>query len=178
MARSRSATGVAQHAGPTVPGPAIWSCARSGSVYSAQAMGMTAAQDIPCFWRLFGGFAGYGPSMRSRAAELESVFPPAIFTGRIHGRGWRRDALASTCLATAANAGLFAGRCGSVGFALAGTTRDEGGPRNVVAHGATGFLLPVREFGSRVSQSVDFGVNASRFLPGHAAELREPSDQP
>lgn len=108
-------------------------------------------------------------------AKLESVLPSAIFTGALYGR---ELATAYASMDVFAHPGEHETFCQAVQEAMASglpvIAPDAGGPRDLVAHGRTGLLLPVREYGSRVSESVDrllierqrYGVAARRSVVG------------
>lgn len=108
-------------------------------------------------------------------AKLESVLPSAIFTGELYGR---ELAAAYASMDVFVHPGEHETFCQAVQEAMASglpvIAPDAGGPRDLVSHGVTGLLLPVREFDGRVSESVDqllserqrYGVAARRSVLG------------
>ena len=108
-------------------------------------------------------------------AKLEFVLPSAIFTGALYGR---ELAAAYASMDVFVHPGEHETFCQAVQEAMASglpvIAPDAGGPRDLVVDGVTGLLLPVREYGSRVSESVDrllverqrYGVAARRSVVG------------
>lgn len=108
-------------------------------------------------------------------AKLESVLPSAIFTGALYGR---ELGAAYASMDVFVHPGEHETFCQAVQEAMASgvpvIAPDAGGPRDLVSHGVTGLLLPVREFDRKVSESVDqllserhrYGASARRSVLG------------
>lgn len=96
-------------------------------------------------------------------AKLESVLPRAVFTGALYG-GALATAYAS--MDVFVHPGEHETFCQAVQEAMASgvpvIAPDAGGPRDLVAPYRTGLLLPVAEFESRLSESVDHLVAERR----------------
>ncbi|PRC41359.1 alpha-mannosyltransferase [Mycobacterium sp. ITM-2017-0098] len=96
-------------------------------------------------------------------AKLESTLPRAVFTGALYG-GALATAYAS--MDVFVHPGEHETFCQAVQEAMASgvpvIAPDAGGPRDLVAPYRTGLLLPVAEFESRLSESVDHLVAERR----------------
>ncbi|ORB28851.1 glycosyltransferase family 4 protein [Mycolicibacterium parafortuitum] len=96
-------------------------------------------------------------------AKLETSFPRAVFTGALYGPAL---AAAYASMDVFVHPGEHETFCQAVQEAMASglpvIAPDAGGPRDLVASYRTGLLLPVAQFGERLSTSVDHLVAERR----------------